>query len=58
MSEQTNIETQADLMRMAQDDSRLLLDQDPELESPRGRAARVLLWLMQRDRAIRMLSVG
>jgi len=45
-------------MRMAQDDSRLLLDQDPELESPRGRAARVLLWLMQRDRAIRMLSVG
>ena len=53
-----DLETQADLMRMAQDDSRLLLDQDPELESPRGRAARVLLWLMQRDRAIRMLSVG
>ena len=53
-----DLETQADLMRMAQDDSRFLLDQDPSLESTRGRAARVLLWLMQRDRAIRMLSVG
>ena len=53
-----DLETQGDLMRMAQDDSRFLLDQDPTLESPRGRAARVLLWLMQRDRAIRMLSVG
>ncbi len=53
-----DLETQADLLRMAQDDSRFLLDQDPELESPRGKAARVLLWLMQRDRAIRMLSVG
>jgi ATP-dependent DNA helicase RecG len=53
-----DIETQGELLRMAQDDSRLLLDQDPELESPRGKAARILLWLMQRDRAIRMLSVG
>jgi ATP-dependent DNA helicase RecG len=53
-----DIETQPDLLRMAQDDSRFLLDQDPDLETPRGRAARVLLWLMQRDRAIRMLSVG
>lgn len=53
-----DLETQADLMRMAQDDSRLLLDQDPDLASPRGQAARTLLWLMQRDRAIRMLSVG
>ena len=27
-----DLETQADLLRMAQDDSRFLLDQDPELE--------------------------
>jgi ATP-dependent DNA helicase RecG len=45
-------------MRTAQDDSRMLLDQDPELVSPRGEAIRVLLWLMERDKAIRMLSVG
>ncbi len=45
-------------MRVAQDDSRLLLDQDPELVSPRGQAMRTLLYLMERDKAIRMLSVG
>ena len=53
-----DLETQGHLLAMAQDDSRFLLDQDPGLECPRGRAARTLLWLMQRDRAIRMLSVG
>ena len=39
-----DLETQADLMRMAQDNSRLLLDQDPELEvAPRpGRAGAAL----------------
>jgi ATP-dependent DNA helicase RecG len=53
-----DLEVQADLMRIAQDDSRLLLDQDPELASPRGEAMRTLLYLMERDKAIRMLSVG
>ncbi len=53
-----DLETQTGLMRMAQDDSRLLLDQDPDLTSPRGQAARILLWLMDRDQAIHMLSVG
>jgi ATP-dependent DNA helicase RecG len=50
--------TQGELLRIAQDDSRLLLDQDPELASPRGEAVRTLLYLMERDKAIRMLSVG
>jgi ATP-dependent DNA helicase RecG len=53
-----DLETQADLMRMAQDDARLLLDQDPDLAGRRGQAMRVLLYLLGRDRAIRMLSVG
>jgi ATP-dependent DNA helicase RecG len=53
-----DLETQAGLMRMAQDDSRLLLDQDPALISPRGAAMRVLLYLMERDKAIHLLSVG
>jgi ATP-dependent DNA helicase RecG len=53
-----DLEAQAELMRTAQDDSRLLLDQDPDLRSERGQAMRVLLWLMERDKAIRMLSVG
>ena len=53
-----DLETQGELLRIAQDDSRLLLDQDPELASPRGEAVRTLLYLMERDKAIRMLSVG
>jgi ATP-dependent DNA helicase RecG len=53
-----DLERQAGLMAMAQDDARALLAADPTLESPRGRAVRVLLWLMEQDRAIRLLSVG
>ena len=53
-----DLEAQVGLLRIAQDDSRLLLAQDPELDSPRGQAMRVLLWLMDRDKAIGMLSVG
>jgi ATP-dependent DNA helicase RecG len=53
-----DLETQADLMRMAQDDARLLLDQDPGLTSARGQAVRLLLHLMERDKAMRLLSVG
>ena len=30
----------------------------PTLTSPRGQAVRVLLYLMDRDKAIRLLSVG
>src|SRR5690606_36033935 len=39
-----DLESQTGLMRMAQDDSRLLLELDPDLTSPRGAAMRVLLW--------------
>ena len=45
-------------MKTAQQDARLLLETDPELKSPRGEAARVLLWLMEQDRALRLLKVG
>ncbi len=53
-----DLEAQAELMRTAQTDARLLLSQDPGLTSPRGEATRTLLWLMERDKAIRMLAVG
>jgi ATP-dependent DNA helicase RecG len=45
-------------MRIAQDDARLLLARDPDLTGPRGQAIRVLLYLLERDKAIRLLSVG
>jgi ATP-dependent DNA helicase RecG len=45
-------------MATAQTDARALLADDPGLAGPRGQAARVLLWLMGRDEAIRLISVG
>ena len=53
-----DIEQQGALMAVAQSDARKLLADDPGLASPRGAAARVLLWLMRRDEAIRLISVG
>ncbi|MDO5757193.1 MAG: ATP-dependent DNA helicase RecG [Rhodobacterales bacterium] len=53
-----DLEGQAGLMAVAQSDARKLLSEDPDLTSARGRAARVLLWLMERDQAIRLISVG
>jgi ATP-dependent DNA helicase RecG len=43
---------------VAQSDARRLLADDPALTSPRGQAARTLLWLMEQDKAIRLLNVG
>ncbi|MCC5956833.1 MAG: ATP-dependent DNA helicase RecG [Natronohydrobacter sp.] len=53
-----DLERQAGLMAIAQSDARKLLADDPELTSTRGQAARILLWLMEQDKAIRFLSVG
>lgn len=53
-----DLERQSALMEIAQSDARRLLAEDPRLESPRGRAARLLLWLLDQDRAIRLISVG
>lgn len=53
-----DIESQASLMAVAQSDARKLLNDDPDLTSNRGQAARVLLWLMEQDQAIRLISVG
>ncbi|MGD9918673.1 MAG: ATP-dependent DNA helicase RecG, partial [Paenirhodobacter sp.] len=53
-----DLERQAGLMAVAQSDVRALLTTDPGLTGPRGQAARVLLWLMEQDRAIRLIEVG
>jgi ATP-dependent DNA helicase RecG len=53
-----DLERQSALMALAQSDARKLLADDPGLSSPRGQAARVLLWLMEQDKAIRLISVG
>ena len=53
-----DLEKQAGLMAIAQSDARKLLNDDPKLESERGKATRLLLWLMRQDEAIRLISVG
>ena len=53
-----DLERQTALMSLAQSDARTLLGCDATLESERGQAARVLLWLMEQDQAIRLISVG
>ena len=53
-----DLERQAALMAVAQSDARRLLADDPALKTPRGQSARHLLWLMQQDKAIRLISVG
>ena len=53
-----DLERQAGLMAIAKDDARALIAADPDLTSPRGQAVRVLLWLLEQDKAIQMISVG
>ena len=47
-----------ELLAAARDDARLLLDRDPDLMSPRGRALRALLYLFERDHAVKTLRAG
>ncbi len=53
-----DIAAQSDLLPMARDDAELVLRNDPELESERGQALRQLLYLFERDAAIRYLRSG
>ncbi|MEZ5755259.1 MAG: ATP-dependent DNA helicase RecG [Paracoccaceae bacterium] len=53
-----DLERQGALMAIAQSDARRLLADDPALDGPRGKAARLLLWLLDQDRAIRLIGVG
>lgn len=53
-----DLERHASLMAIAQRDARKFLSEDPELRSARGHAVRVLLWLMEQDKAVKYLSVG
>jgi ATP-dependent DNA helicase RecG len=48
----------ADLIAIAHDDARLLLDRDPILATPRGKALRTLLYLFERDAAVKTLRAA
>jgi ATP-dependent DNA helicase RecG len=47
-----------ELLAAARDDAKLVLARDPDLKSPRGEALRVLLYLFERDEAVRYLRTG
>jgi ATP-dependent DNA helicase RecG len=47
-----------DLLAAARDDAKLVLTRDPGLKSARGEALRVLLYLFERDEAVRYLRTG
>jgi len=53
-----DLERQAGLMALARKDAQAFLERDPAMESERGRAVRLLLWLMEQDRAIRLIAAG
>lgn len=48
----------ADLLATARDDARLVLKNDPELKAQRGSALRTLLYLFERDAAVKYFKSG
>ena len=54
----TNLEVHSSLLGAAHDDARLLLNKDPSLESERGKAARLLLYLFEYDQQMKYLKSG
>jgi ATP-dependent DNA helicase RecG len=46
------------LLAAARDDAELILNKDPDLQSERGQALRTLLYLFERDAAVRYLRSG
>ena len=53
-----NLDRHKDLLETATQDARLLVQMDPSLTSPRGLAARNLLYLFEQDYGIAMMRAG
>ena len=53
-----DLSVDGDLLAAARDDAQLVLNKDAKLTSERGAALRMLLYLFERDEAIRLLSAG
>ncbi len=47
-----------DLLHMARQEADLILNKDPELVTPRGKALRTLLYLFEKDTAVRLFRSG
>lgn len=53
-----DLSAHGELLAAARDDAKLILSKDPKLESPRGQALRTLLYLFERDQAIKYFQGG
>ncbi|MCY4229717.1 MAG: ATP-dependent DNA helicase RecG [Alphaproteobacteria bacterium] len=53
-----DLDEHGDMLRMARDEARLIVNRDPDLSGPRGTALRVLLYLFERDAGVRLLRSG
>ena len=53
-----DLATHEELVSIAHDDARLVLELDPQLDSERGQALRTLLYLFRRDEAVQYLRAG
>ena len=53
-----DLQVHGDLLAVARDDAQLILNKDPDLESERGQALRTLLYLFERDAAVKYLRSG
>jgi ATP-dependent DNA helicase RecG len=51
-------EHDTELLNAARDDARLIMARDPDLQTERGKALRILLYLFERDAAVRLLKAG
>ena len=53
-----DLSVHGELLAAARDDARLIVERDPELSGPRGAALRVLLYLFERDEAVKTVRSG
>jgi ATP-dependent DNA helicase RecG len=53
-----DLSVQGDLLAAARDDAQLILQRDPRLDGERGQALRLLLYLFERDAAVKYLRSG
>jgi len=53
-----NLAFHADLLQMARDDARLIVEQDAALATPRGEALRLLLYLFEQDAIVPTMRSG
>ena len=52
------LDLHADLLRAAREEAEKILDADPELLGERGRNLRLLLYVFERDQALKLLRAG